>query len=62
MFQFPSREGANVKGSYAWSLTDNLEWASGFDSRFGLNYIHFGRELERSPKLTAGWFKFFLEK
>nr|WRW51049.1 strictosidine-beta-D-glucosidase [Uncaria rhynchophylla] len=55
-------QGADVRGYYAWSFTDNLEWASGFDSRFGLNYVHFGRELERYPKLSAGWFKFFLEK
>lgn len=53
-------KGANVKGYYVWSLMDNLEWSSGFKSRFGMNFIDYANGLKRYPKLSAGWFKFFL--
>ena len=29
-------EGINVMGTLAWSFVDNLEWASGFQVRFGM--------------------------
>ena len=37
------RQGADIRGYFAWSLLDNLEWAFGFSKRFGLvhvNYAH----------------------
>lgn len=55
-------KGVKVKGYYAWSLHDNLEWGEGFHSRFGINYINFAGNLERIPKLASGWFKFLLAK
>jgi beta-glucosidase len=54
--------GANVKGYYVWSLMDNLEWSSGFKSRFGINFINFKANVERYPKLSAAWFKMVLQK
>jgi beta-glucosidase len=33
--------GVDFAGYLAWSLMDNLEWASGFTCRFGLTYINF---------------------
>lgn len=55
-------QGVNVKRYYAWSLHDNLEWGEGFHSRFGINFINFNTDLERLPKMAAGWFKFLLRK
>nr|BAP90523.1 glucosidase [Ophiorrhiza pumila] len=55
------RKGVNVKGFFAWSLMDNFEWDVGFKSRFGITYIDFEDGSKRCPKLSASWFKYFLE-
>ncbi|GFP95946.1 beta-glucosidase 12 [Phtheirospermum japonicum] len=50
------QDGANVKGYFAWSLTDNFEWVSGYLVRFGLHYVDFrDKSLARHPKLSAQW-------
>ncbi|KAI7982189.1 Beta-glucosidase 12 [Camellia lanceoleosa] len=56
------KDGANVKGYFAWSLLDNFEWNSGYTVRFGINYVDFKNGLKRYPKLSAKWFKNFLKK
>ena len=32
-------EGVNVVGCLAWSILDNLEWAVGYQDRFGMQYV-----------------------
>ena len=33
-------EGVNVVGCLAWSLVDNLEWADGYNVKFGMQYVN----------------------
>ena len=54
--QRATAEGVPVKGNFAWSVTDNLEWSGGFGTRFGLVYVDY-KTLKRTPKLSASWFK-----
>ncbi|CAI8616317.1 unnamed protein product [Vicia faba] len=56
------KDGVNVKGYFAWSLLDNMEWDSGYTVRFGLAFVDFKNGLKRYPKLSAHWFKNFLKK
>lgn len=48
-------EGYPVLGYMVWSIMDNLEWAHGFDKRFGLIYVDF-RTQERILKDSAYWY------
>ena len=56
------REGANVKGYFAWSLLDNFEWANGYTVRFGIYFVDYNNGYKRYPKKSAHWFKKFLKK
>jgi len=42
-------EGADVRGYFYWSLTDNFEWLYGYAPRFGLVEIDY-ETLERKPR------------
>jgi beta-glucosidase len=44
--------GADVRGYHVWSSHDNLEWISGYGSRFGLIYVDFDTQ-QRIPKMSA---------
>ncbi|KAL7113341.1 hypothetical protein ACP275_04G055500 [Erythranthe tilingii] len=55
------QRGVDVRGFFAWSLIDNFEWNSGYTLRFGLNYVDYKDGLKRYPKLSAKWFKNFLQ-
>ena len=45
-------QGAPVKGYFAWSLMDNLEWAYGYWPRFGLAYVDYATQ-RRTLKLSG---------
>ncbi|KAG9251092.1 glycoside hydrolase superfamily [Emericellopsis atlantica] len=45
-------DGAVVKGYFAWSLMDNLEWSDGYGPRFGVTFTDY-ETLERTPKNSA---------
>jgi len=49
------RDGCNVKGYFAWSLLDNLEWALGFAKRFGIVHVDFESQ-RRVPKASARFY------
>jgi beta-glucosidase len=48
--------GVDVRGYFAWSLLDNLEWADGYSRRFGLVFVDFGTQA-RIPKASARWYQ-----
>jgi beta-glucosidase len=54
------KEGVNVNGYFAWSFTDNFEWAEGFRPRFGLVYVDFETQ-ERIIKESGYWYSRFLQ-
>jgi beta-glucosidase len=45
----------NVRGYFAWSLLDNLEWSLGFSKRFGLVHVDFETQ-RRTPKSSARFY------
>jgi len=47
--------GADVRGYFAWSLFDNLEWAWGYAYRFGIVYVDYATQ-RRIPKSSARWY------
>jgi beta-glucosidase/6-phospho-beta-glucosidase/beta-galactosidase len=55
-------KGLPIKGVFAWSFMDNLEWHDGLAFRFGLMYVDFkSKELTRVPKNSAAWWKGLLK-
>lgn len=48
-------DGIPVLGYFHWSFTDNLEWHSGYDDRFGLVFVDY-RDQRRIPKDSAWWY------
>ncbi|MET4072941.1 GH1 family beta-glucosidase [Hymenobacter sp. UYCo722] len=53
------QEGINVGGYFAWSLTDNFEWAEGYGPRFGLIHVDYETQ-ERIVKDSGRWYRDFL--
>lgn len=52
--------GADVRGYFHWSLTDNFEWAEGYAQRFGLVYVDYPTGT-RIPKDSARWYREVIE-
>ncbi|MGH7444623.1 MAG: family 1 glycosylhydrolase, partial [Longimicrobiales bacterium] len=49
------RQGADVRGYFAWSLLDNYEWSAGYAHRFGLVHVDFETQ-QRTPKASARFY------
>lgn len=50
-----------LKGYFVWSFLDNFEWAYGYTRRFGIVYVNYS-SLERTPKLSAHWYKEVIQR
>ena len=48
-------EGCKVHGYFIWTLTDNFEWAEGYNPRFGIIYVDFETQ-ERIIKSSGLWY------
>ena len=53
-------EGVDLRGYFVWSLLDNLEWACGFERRFGLVRCDFAT-LQRTIKASGRWYAKFID-
>uniref|UniRef100_A0A3Q3KSA4 Lactase n=1 Tax=Monopterus albus TaxID=43700 RepID=A0A3Q3KSA4_MONAL len=50
-------DDVDIRGFTAWTLMDNLEWATGFEERFGLFYVNRSDpNLPRVPKASAAFY------
>ncbi len=48
-------EGCKVSGYFIWTLTDNFEWAEGYNPRFGIIYVDFETQ-QRIVKASGQWY------
>jgi beta-glucosidase len=49
------KDGADVRGFHAWTLTDNFEWSEGYRARFGLVWVDFATQ-RRIVKQSGRWY------
>ena len=49
-----------MKGYFYWALTDNFEWHSGYDERFGLVYVDY-RTQERLIKDSGRYYSALIQ-
>ncbi|WP_089333423.1 GH1 family beta-glucosidase [Hymenobacter mucosus] len=50
------RDGVPVDGYFAWSFTDNFEWAEGYEPRFGLVHVEYETQ-RRTVKNSGYWYQ-----
>ncbi|MDE2369545.1 MAG: beta-glucosidase [Burkholderiales bacterium] len=48
-------QGVDLRGYFAWSLMDNLEWSLGYSKRFGIVHVDFETQ-QRTPKDSAAFY------
>jgi beta-glucosidase len=51
-----STGGADIRGYFQWSVTDNFEWARGYTERFGLVFCDYETQ-ERIIKDSGFWYR-----
>lgn len=49
-------QGVDLRGYFAWSLMDNLEWSAGFSQRFGLVHVDFATQV-RTIKASGEFYR-----
>ncbi len=54
-------DGHTISGYFAWTFTDNFEWAEGYHPRFGLVYTDFSSQ-KRILKTSGKWYSDFLQQ
>lgn len=54
------KDGVPITGYFAWTLTDNFEWAEGYEARFGLVHVDQKTQL-RTVKDSGFWWRDFLK-
>ncbi|MFX1273367.1 MAG: glycoside hydrolase family 1 protein [Promethearchaeota archaeon] len=54
------QDGVDIRGYLVWSLTDNFEWAHGYESHFGLIEVDYKNQ-ERIPRESAYMFREIIE-
>ncbi|MEO8887471.1 MAG: GH1 family beta-glucosidase [Mucilaginibacter sp.] len=52
-------DGYEVSGYFIWTLTDNFEWAEGYNPRFGIIHVDFETQ-QRTVKASGQWYADFL--
>jgi beta-glucosidase len=50
------QDGVDIRGYFYWSLLDNLEWARGFEPRFGLVHVDYASQ-RRTPRASYHWLR-----
>jgi len=58
--QKAKQEGLPVDGYFVWSLMDNFEWRAGYKERFGLIFVDYVHNQQRTIKESWKWFSHFI--
>lgn len=49
------KEGADIRGYFAWSLMDNFEWAFGYSQRFGIVHVDYQTQVRTVKRSGKTW-------
>ena len=53
-------DGADIRGYFAWTLTDNYEWAEGYAANFGLTSFN-KKDMKLELEPAGRWFRNFIQ-